>query len=322
MRQILLLLVLICFGNLSSAQICESLFGNSDLYRSIRALAALRLELDLAQTSNDDSITISLLRTKYEQKKKAILNYVLKTETMTNEHFKKLIKFEIEVLQKEGKKIDQARIQQNRDINELVVGSRVTTFNSFKFEESNPDHLEITATPITRATWHGLLKLRNKTMEPLDEALGLLPITEISYNEVKDWISQLNYLSEKGDKNLENIFIGHKPGDHYRLPSRTEWYILLVSAKAPAGEDLENWRSRNYEEVTTRKPFNIQGKDFYGLAGLAHFVGQSILLQFYKSWISPGPSEITLMPQAIEIEPGDKNRHNLTFNLIRQRKTP
>lgn len=322
MKQVLLLLLLICLGTLASAQICENLFGDSELYRSIRALAALRLELDLAQTGDDDSITISLLRTKYEQKEKAILKHVLQTGLMTQERFKKIIKQEINILQKEGEKIDQARTQQNKDIDDFFINGSIAVFNSFKFEETNSHSLEVTATPITRTTWHSLLALSgNRPREPLPEEFGLLPIVEISYDEVKVWISHLNYLSEKGDKNLDKILKGHRSGDHYRLPSQTEWTILLKSAKAPTG-DPESWAARNYEEVTTSKPFNIQGRDYYGLGGLSHFFEQSIIPQISKTWILKGSSEITLDPYTIEVKPNDKNRHNLTFNLIRQRTHP
>jgi hypothetical protein len=143
---------------------------------------------------------------------------------------------------------------------------------------------------------------------------SLVPIDNVSYNDVVDWIHSLNRLSQLNDpeiqKKLSMIFPGHESGDFYGLPTEAEWiYVARLEGLAtgiylygsnPHDLNENSWKMSSKfiinEQVGSRKPILINGEPIYDIYGV---LGE---------WIA-APKEFKLRPHdeitGVEISPDE-----------------
>lgn len=315
MKQIFLILLLSsCFVSAVNAQVCESLFGDSGLYRTIQSLAELRLKLDLAQTSSEDTITTSLLTMEYEKKEKALLKYI------SRENLLKLMKFEIEKLQKAADSSKKDRVREQKIIEDSIPGLKVQ-FYKFKSETTNLEAFHLMSTPVTQVVWQKIGQLINSkeflprplSLNPAIAMGDLLPVANVSFIEVMTWIHGLNKLSAQGNAELAEIIKEHKSGDTYTLPSMEQWKVFFDEITIEMVPKTKDSLKANPElDVGTASPVIIQGNPFFGF-GLFYFLKNCI-----KGYTSPSFLGQYKFSNALP----DQNSNYLTFRLVRERKQP
>ncbi len=277
--KLFLTLLLLIFCNAVNSQICHNLFNDSDLNKYIHSLAQLRLELDLAQTDNTDTLTISLLKIEYEKREKSVLKYI------SRDNLLKLMKLEIANLQKDSAKQDQVEAQHKRDVYKSVHDGSLAIFHPFVTQGPDSRDFSVMQSPITEAIWQKVTALidysePNKNFLALDTnpAINseLHPVSNVSYLKVLNWITALKIASNRNESELKKIFPDHQKGDTYRLPSDEEWILFiesLVKQTLAREETRALWVKNVQEDVTKSKPYKIQNNDYYFLLGNAtHWV--------------------------------------------------
>lgn len=294
MKQIFLILLLVCFANISKAVLCDSLFGDSELYRSIHALAELRLQLDFAQTNNEDSITISLLRAKCSEKEKILLSYVTQSKLMSAEELREKIKSEIKEVQKKKKTEDFQINLIREDVDAAILRTVFNRIEPGKFlmgprgsqrEVEIEQPFEMMSTTLTQAAWRELATLVAKHGFAVPDVLfvnegDLVPFHGWSWRKVISFIDAINSVSKTEAKNLRKILLGHKDGDQYDLPTEKEWEFVARARGRFEGEypyddpisvDTFAWHSRvahnGFQEVAQKTPISFEGMEFFDMLG-------------------------------------------------------
>lgn len=149
---------------------------------------------------------------------------------------------------------------------------------------------ELMSTPVTQHQWITLMEYNPSSFA--GEELVLIgdkeykaqpnnPVESIDHSTAALFAAQLNSLSLAGDPRLDQIIIGHKRGDTYRLPTQEEWmYVASDRGRAISnwffGEDsaqLEQyaWVMKNSDlrthPVGDLKPLVVDGKQFFDIYG-------------------------------------------------------
>ncbi len=305
------------------SQMCQDLFDTGELEKSIRGLAKLRMQLDVAKAHANGSLSFATLDSQYKEKEQSILGHALKNNLMSQADFFKMISLEIATLQTDESKIETEKDQQNQGIKETIPGARAEFHKVF----SNDGAFEIMSTPVTERIWQKIVQLGQLSMTNSSPNNGeLFPKTYISYNQIVEWLMALNRLSKNFSAELGKIIPDHQPGDVYELPSESQWEIFLNEASAPAGIEKVNLRS--LEEVHAQNPFYVQGKAHYGLRhALAYFLKETrmdgdtrvvktslVLCRTFEGQHTAASFRHEHLLNGAE--------ENLTFRLVRIRPTP
>ena len=152
---------------------------------------------------------------------------------------------------------------------------------------------EMMSTQTTQKMWKAVIDLANVHLQgksPLSTAPSnfkgeLNPVEQVSHNDVVAWTETVNKLSISSDpqvqKQLSDLFPGHKKGDVYRIPTEAEFeYVArmrgLSTGDYAHGNTDKNladyaWYSGNAGSKThpvgLKKPIMINGKPIYDIHG-------------------------------------------------------
>lgn len=269
----------------------------SDAY--IHDLANLRLMLDLAKTENQDTLTIFALESGYRQKEKEA------SESLGREELMRRLKSEISKLQiakaDQERKLVENKKNQDRTVKSVVIdGERIIlnpispgTFKMYDKDGTSRNAIikkpfEMMATETTQIIWTKIAKLGKEKLglevaaETQNTKGDLLPMTNVSLKNVKQWLKILNHLVLKNEPELYSIIPDHELGSHYRLPSEEEWEFVLRNRGTlepefylKDGFDLKNsaWVQENSDliihGVAEKLPLIVEGNKFFDLLGNA-----------------------------------------------------
>lgn len=257
------------FGSESN---CYGLFEDATLNKSIRALAELRLKLDLATSENQDSLAINALKTEYQSKETKLKKYVLDLSLMNEHGFINRIKSEIEKLQREIRDdsliISRDRKEHDRNMIIKSIDGSYAVFHKVRpgtYGKGEPTQLvptviekpfEMMATTVTQGMWRYVIELGLRKYPDLnlagfnltpniDSLVGdLKPIVQINVYAIDFWTRVLNRLSQDGEPGLKKMIPDFQKGQKFRLPSEDEWEFVVtergtLNRKYFVADDLE-----------------------------------------------------------------------------------
>lgn len=286
---------------------CLYLFvESSDEQKLIHSLAELRLNLDHAITSNDESLVVSALQRAYRVKETKALALL----GISRQKLISLMRVEILEMQKQRELIDKEEKRMARkhagEINgELELGEKIV----FSFVPGGElkygnglivDSFDFMSTHVTQYTWEKVATLANEILgtkiDPTPSKHAnqpLHPVENILGQEVQAWIDALNELAKIDLPQLKELIPDHKINDVYRLPEDTEWNHVFYSSienipglyKKDGSIDfsvLENyfWQIENEEKshtqlVGSKRPVRIGMYLFYDVLGNATHITHS-----------------------------------------------
>ncbi len=304
-----LVILFLTFANSSFAaesNSCFYLFENLDTQKLIHSLAELRLNLDHAITSNDESLAVSALQSSYRKKEDKALTLL----GVSRQKLIKLMRIEVSEIQKQKNSIDkeEERISQKHaaEINgELELGKRMV----FGFVPSGElkyggglfiESFDFMSTHVTQYAWEKVATLANQILgtkinptPSVHANQSLHPVENLLGKEVQEWIDALNELSKIDLPHLKELIPDHKINDVYRLPEGSEWnhvyYSSIENIPGLYKKDgninsaiLENyfWKIENEEKSQTRlvgikRPVRIGMYVFYDVMGNAAHITRS-----------------------------------------------
>ncbi len=293
------------FGSLSFAKslTCRNLFVETDeIAQSIRALAELRIRLDLAKSENQLSIAYFALDSEFHRKKQKLLKYGVENSLFNKTELLASIRTEVELLQSETKDESQERKFTTEELIQFIKvdGSQAVfhrvkpvarmnfKLKQFSFDISQEEPFELMATPVTQAVWREIVVLAkekfpnryNHLKESPSHFTGdLNPVENVSKNEINLWLSALNSLSQNAEPHLHHLIVDHNDGDKYDLPSKQQWLIVafenqpLVDIRSDQPADTKEiaWYQPQSvgrtQPVATKSPTNIGPAKFYDMFG-------------------------------------------------------
>ncbi len=324
-------LIWICSSVTDARSICENLFVDVELEKSIRGLAKLRMQLDIAKAHNRDSLYFAALEGRYDEKEQSILGHVLENNLMSQEEFFRMISLEIVDLQKIG---DRAKIDSEKskhDIQSTVLDGSIITFNTVP-AISQP--FEISATPITTLVWWNISALINSKLspelrgEPLNSARhkrNLNAMAFSKYDEMLKWIEGLNSLSQNREPKLKDIILGHRDGDRYTLPSREQWSVLVRDfVHQPVDQETYfGFTLLAGKAVTEQPPISIRGKEYYGLVGMFYFTRDAHNDQFISIGLEGSfIGEEVFLKDAARVHDRSSDSTHIGLRLVREMRSP
>lgn len=291
-------LIILCFTAVAAiaGSECQGLFNQTDHSRLIRSLADLRLKLDLAQATNMDTITFSVLQADYLKKE-------LEAEKSLDINREELV---AEIRQQIDKLQDEKKVERNiSDEQKKVVQAHYLLGEKAEFifvkgkrrrtKNESTDDFYMMSTHVTQHIWAEVAELANRVLKqrnPItvspstDLNSHLNPVETVSMEDIHVWLTSLNKLSEIDHPSLKDIFPEHKTHDTYDLPYIKEWKHVFELSR-------ENWDSKEaikrgmpslerlnevawvigpgsvIHPVGTKPPFRIGKKKFYDISGNA-----------------------------------------------------
>lgn len=134
-----------------------------------------------------------------------------------------------------------------------------------------PYPFEMLATQVTMLQWAYVMG-QDAPPRPMQAAHRL------SCGLIAEFFERLNGLSRDGDPRLGEFFEGHRPGDHYRLPTEREWTLVATHAlnetmlrRGKLELDDHAWHAGNsrrvVHDVAQKEPLWLGGLPFYDLFG-------------------------------------------------------
>lgn len=254
---------------------CLNLFSESEIERSIGALANLRVKIDTALATGAIPISIKSLIPQYRVKQEKL---IANSGMPRSEFLSKLAK-EINLLQTaqgQADKATEAERQNEIKIDKFFVDGSKAVFLPFKPTANETSLFGVMATPVTEEIYKKISNLINRKLHPkfriegldLTKEGSLRPIGVLSFHSVTRWIQGLNELSKLRVSDLNLIIANHIEGVTYRLPTKEEWWDFVTQANVP----LENaflppFTSRMDESVVEKLPMLVQNLEYYGLSG-------------------------------------------------------
>ncbi len=162
-----------------------------------------------------------------------------------------------------------------------------------KISTTIPKAFQLMSTHTTQKQWKEIVELSQKYLaeeiklnaDPSRCKGEFNPVEQVSYNDIVIWTKALNEVSKSDDvhiqKNLNELFPGHKKGSVYRLPTEAEYEYVLrqrglansqyLHGDSEAGLDgyaVYNVNSgKKSQPVGQEKPLLINGKAVYGIVG-------------------------------------------------------
>ncbi|HVK62760.1 MAG TPA: formylglycine-generating enzyme family protein [Bdellovibrionales bacterium] len=286
-----------------SAAILSESVATSEIDKTIRSLAALRLKLDTAKAEGSDSIAVTALASEYRKKEKAFVAYLEQTGIMTREALVIRMKEVISSLQERPRvQIQDVEILRHEQTEGLESNAIDGTHAIFHRIEPGPfkrgevgeqvdakitKPFEMMATPTTQIIWRKVAELANAKLgyEIRVSPSGLKgekhPVERVHYQEVKMWLEALNRLSASGDSALVDVIPSHKSGDVYRLPTEAEWEFVVrgrgqYNDVYHFGNDESllgdyAWYDQNSKPVShpvaQKVPVTVDGNEFFDMYG-------------------------------------------------------
>lgn len=145
----------------------------------------------------------------------------------------------------------------------------------------------IMATPTTQELWRDIARIWNERLKsvhyPFEIPKPFLPLSpsrfqgmrrpveQVSPLQVNQWISALNWLSEKDEPALYDLIEGHYKGAIYALPSEAQWAFVASQRGAYSGPYDESWSRENSggqtQPVGQLAPIFIDGSPIWDLLG-------------------------------------------------------
>ncbi len=323
----------------------------SDLENAIQSLARLRVNLDLASASNTSTAVHGALDREFIRKKLELQVY-LRENNIPQEKIYELLRAEVEKLQNQEFALEVEREQaRNRDkqvIQEFLPESK-GKFNAVDGSEKE-EPFEMMVTLTSQMVWRQIAELINerlggvklkvwgfqkifvpfKKRKPLPtHQLAELkkgdsyPVMSMSGHQVDAWIEGLNKLSEQGEPELEKIFIGHKTGHRYQLPTMNELQLVLTSH----GEDEKLNKLKDFAESngwTERIPVKIEGKEYYDIIGnIREWTSDhSAVVWWDRFYREAGFENQTFYFNKYHIGHAEKPNPLVGFRLIRKSRNP
>jgi formylglycine-generating enzyme required for sulfatase activity len=300
--------------------------------KAIEELAALQIELDLKQSQGGESAVDIALTHLISIKQKQLLRSIRSTTRLSAAALQNLIRAKIQRQQEARIRDNQTEEQRKqssedrKDTNQ-VIPSIVVDGRSAIFERIAPGRLatptpqdpsafvaipnsfDLMATPTTQLIWAGVIKLAKDKLKsttslnphPSMFQGELLPVEQVSYNDVIDWFDLLNELSRQPlheVPELQKLIPSHQTADVYRLPTEAEWEFVaslrstsadpFFFGKNPDQSIKYAWVSENSNDrtqpVAQLQPVLIGSAEIYDLLGnVAEWVSNKLPLQDSES---------------------------------------
>lgn len=278
MKKIFLFLFFVSSTCSAESLVCQNLFGDIDLEKSVHALAELRFQLDSAKANNTLSIALSPLENEYKKKEKALMNFFTKNNYMSKNAFLTLIKREIEEIQKNSNQ-PNIKIDENpKALKDILFVENRAVFQIFDSHKADLKKYAVMNTLVTQIFWKKIAELINTKLdknyedletEPSNEKGNLLPVTNVSYDYIAKWLNGLNTLSQRGEPELKFIINGHEDGFVYQLPSDKHWqaFVGAFSGQIFLNHEVESLYSKINDDVTAHTPIKIENDNYFGLFG-------------------------------------------------------
>lgn len=153
---------------------------------------------------------------------------------------------------------------------------------------------EMMSTQTTQKVWKSIIDLANSHLQEPKSSLNstpsnfkgeLNPVEQVSHNDVVVWTETVNKLSVSSDpqvqKQLSDLFPGHKKGDVYRMPTEAEFEYVARMRGLSTGDYAHGNTDKNLGDyawynanaglkthpVGEKKPIMINGKPIYDIHG-------------------------------------------------------
>lgn len=278
---------------------CAGLFFDREIESAIYSLAELRLSLDLARASNSNSIAHVALEGDFRKKEKFLETFLKESD------IQKLIQIQIAKIQILIREPRPSEIEKRNQGEEKIksmdpdgnlgifhyIGAGEAIINRFTINNTIEvtKGFEMMATSVTQVLWSNIVRLiqtklpgkYNLKENPSEIQNPLAPVNNVSYDDAENWIAGLNELSMMNEPELEKIFVDHKSGIKYRLPSGAEWEFVAhgrgtVTTNFYWGNEFF-WKEdyiypRSTSDISNfpvakKVPLTFEGKSFYDLWG-------------------------------------------------------
>jgi formylglycine-generating enzyme required for sulfatase activity len=253
---------------------CEDIFKTSlttrptetQVDQAIRNLAALRLNVDLAQAQGTSGPKTNSLRLAYTEKESLLVRYLETNKIMSREELVTRVRDSIRQNQISASRVLQdeqdQKIERQKDLEEAIrLEKKKVLFYEIEPGSFQQHHrrsrrtytvavstpFEMAAIQTTQIVWRKVVKAIQKKYPPqlwpfgwsfIPGKYGALklnpsnfvgddhPVENVSYNDVQLWLAALNELAADGHPVVKEVIVGHNHGDIYRLPSTKEWTFV------------------------------------------------------------------------------------------------
>ena len=242
---------------LANTDQCQAVFAqSSNIDRTIKDLARLRMKLDLDQAEGVANPYMAALRHDYERKEALLIETLETHKIMSRKELANRIRQEIEFQQEhDAKSIDvvqddaeKRRREEEVILRSLPVDGRRAVFHkiepgqfkmgrdlSRKVDVTISKPFEMMATQVTQIVWATVADLANTKLDgrfnikrnPSKFIGDTRPVESMTYIQLQSWIEALNELSKNGEPALRDLIPGFKKGDVYRLPTEAEWEFVI-----------------------------------------------------------------------------------------------
>ena len=293
-----LMLVILLFTsaalNAQAQLMCRDLFADQILAEAlIQDLAKLRLHLDQEQAQGTSKPLLTTLKLNFNEKETELWRRYL----VPKDEARSRISSAVIELQKQNQKTlnaeNEERKKQEQNIGVIISGQKII-FNEIAPGGSISRPYQMAATKTTQVVWRKVIQAAIRRfpdkngvwsdhMDPSHFKGDLKPVENVSYLDIKDWLTLLNELADHNDPVIDEIMPGHQRGQIYRLPTDVEWEFVAhargtVTGTFPFGHDLS--RLKNYvwykensgnetHDVATLLPLMVGRSKFYDLFGNA-----------------------------------------------------
>jgi formylglycine-generating enzyme required for sulfatase activity len=286
------------FVNLAHAEasmpLCEAAFSGS--LPVLKELAGLKVAATQAQAAGNRDFAITLYQLYQKSSNQA------KVDGVDLRGLKAMVN---EVEAKENKKSldEEARREKTRDLEEMQLidgkhmilqpispGKFMMGEVGVQIKTEITKSYEMAATQTTQVVWRKVveqakLKFPGKydvlNPDPSKYKGELNPVEQVSWDDVKLWLSALNELAAQGDAIVNEVMPNHKPGEIYRLPTEAEWEFVVRARGEAQGNyhfgesetELKEhaWFDANAQNqphpVAQKHPLVIDGRELYDLHG-------------------------------------------------------
>jgi formylglycine-generating enzyme required for sulfatase activity len=249
----------------------------SPIERTLRELAALRLNLDQAQVTGSPSPVLTAIKDDYLRKENLLLEYMDQHQIMTREELRKWIIQEVVRLQAEqqthkpednSKKEEESRRrrEQEEQIKVSVIDGTRAIFHkvrpgSFMMGETGKEVAvtltqmpEVMATHMSQIIYKTIAELANQRFpgkyqinsDPSRYKGDTRPVEWVSYDDAEVWTKALNDLSEAGEPALQDLIPGHQKGMHYEaFMTEAQREYLMKMARTEDGDSIDEMLQRN-----------------------------------------------------------------------------